>query len=114
MVEWRVAMDEGEIALADHSEVPEASEVQGGGRGFCEGHDAAGLAVEPMHHLWIARGAEVEPDAADEAGGGIALGRVADETGGLVDHEEVFVLVQDVDPAGLSGHLGSHFFQLAP
>lgn len=107
-------MDEGEIALADHAEVPEASKVEGGGCGFCEGHDPAGLAVQSMHHLWVAGGAEVEPDAADEAGGVVALGRMADETGGLVDHEEVFVLVQDVDPAGLSGHLGSHFFQLAP
>jgi hypothetical protein len=39
---------------------------------------------------------------------------VADEASGLMNDEEVVVLVKDLDPAGRAGHLGSHFFQLAP
>lgn len=109
-----VTVDEGEVALGDHTEVPKAPEFKGCGGVFGEGHDAAGLSVEPMDHLGLEAGAQVESDASDEAGCGVALGWVADEAGGLVDDEEVVVLVEDLDPARLAGHLGSHFFQLAP
>ncbi len=114
MVVSRVPMDEGEITLAHHPELPEATELEGGIGVFREGHDAARLPVQPMHHLRGVSGTEVEPDTPDKAGGCITFRRVADEASGLVDDEEVVVLVKDPDPAGLAGHLGSHFFQLAP
>ena len=44
---------------------------------------------------------QIDPGAADEAGIFVALGRVADEVGRLVDDEEVGVFVDD----------GKQFFQ---
>lgn len=107
-------MYEGEVALGDHAQEPQAPEFEGGVGVFGEGDDAAGFPIEAMDHLGLDAWAQVEPDASDEAGGWVALGRVTDEACGLVDDEEVVVLVKDVDPAWLAGHLGNHFFQLAP
>jgi hypothetical protein len=73
MVVSRVAMDEGEVTLAHHPEVPEATEFEGGIGVLREGHDAARLPVQPMHHLRGVSGTEVEPDTPDKAGGYITL-----------------------------------------
>jgi hypothetical protein len=56
-----------------------------------------------MHHLGFLVGSEMESDATDQAGRGVALGRVADEACGFGDDEEGWVLMQDMDPLGGGG-----------
>ena len=57
-------------------------------------HDSGGFAVEPVDHVNVCL-AKVQSHAADQAAVFVALGRVADEVGRLVDHEQLVVFMHE-------------------
>ncbi len=61
-------------SLRDGAGFPEFAEFAGGGGGLGGERDAAGFAVEAVDQMPGGAGAEVEAEAADEAGIGVALG----------------------------------------
>src|ERR1051325_1341365 len=103
-----VSVDDREVAFGDRAGFPNAAEFTGGGKGLGDDDDAAGVAIETVDQAGLRVGAEVEAHAADEARIRVALGRMADEPGGLVDHKQVGVFVENVEqqrhvvPRGLS------------
>ena len=65
-------------------------------------HDAGCLTVKPVDHMHRRRLAKVQPRAADQAAHLVALGWVANQIGRLVDHQQLVVLVDDLEQ--LVGH----------
>lgn len=98
IVRWRFrpAVNDGSVFLADSAVFEESAKMTGGFVGFGEDTDPAGFAIQAMDHVQRVFFPEVHARAADEAGPGVALGRVADQAGGLVDHKQLLVLVDDV------------------
>src|ERR1041385_1678404 len=92
-----VSVDDGEVALGNRAGFPNAAEFTGGGERLGDDDDAAGFAIEAVDQVRLRVSAEVEAHAADEARIRVALGRMADEPGGLVDHEQIRVFVENVE-----------------
>ena len=64
---------------------------------FYRQDDAAGFAVEPVDKMHGHIRTDVQAHAADEAGIDIALGGMAGEAGGFVDHQQAVVFMDDVE-----------------
>ena len=113
-----VAVDDGEVFLGDGARLPDFAEFAGGGGILGDDDEAGGFAVEavnqmrrevwggrreaiPHAHGLAPRACQINPGAADETGIFVALGGMADEVGGLVDDEQIGVLMDD----------GEQFFQ---
>ena len=109
-----VAVDDGQIFLLHGAGFPDFAQFAGSLRIFGDEHQSGGFAVQAVDQMWLLVGrtstrqscwlpVEIYPGTADEAGVFIALGRMANEVGRLVDDEQVGVLVDD----------GEQFFQTA-
>jgi hypothetical protein len=91
----RPAVDDGLIAFQHFPRFPELAQGAGELIRLRHQHEAAGFAVETVDHVGGGILAEVQSHAADQAGPGIGLRRVADEARRLVEHEQAVVLVDN-------------------
>lgn len=112
-----MAVDDGEIFFFDGAAFEDFSEFAGGPGIFCNQNDAAGLTVEAVDQMWRSSECEfapvffqiqrmsrltpavtiieMQPRAPDQAGHLAVLGRMTDESGGLVDDQQVVVFKND-------------------
>ena len=91
-----VTVNDGEIFFGHGAGFQELAEFAGGNRISRQQNYAGGFAVKPVDEI---RGGsftiQIKPRTTDEAGIFVALGGMTNEAGGLIDDEEVSVLVDD-------------------
>ena len=88
-------VDDGEIFLLHFALLPKPPQRARGLVGLGDHRHAAGFAVEPVHHVRTGFAAEMQTHAADEAGHLAVLARMTNQVGGLVDHQQCCILVDD-------------------
>lgn len=92
-----VTVDDGGVFLLYRARFPKFSQLTRYRRVLCHHRHTARFAIQSVHHMWFGIRAEMQPDATDEAGVNVAFGRMADQVSGLVDDQQVGVLVDDVE-----------------
>lgn len=88
-------MHDREILLLQVATFPNAAQLPRRLVGLRDHDQAAGLAIESVHEMRGGVFREMQPDAADQTGVFVALGGMAHKAGGLVDHQQFRVLVND-------------------
>ena len=90
-----VTVNDGEIFLGHRARFPEFAQFTGGSGIFGDDDQAGSFAIQPVHQTRFGIQLEINPGAADETGIFVALRRMTHKVGGLVDDEQVGVLVDD-------------------
>lgn len=96
-----MSVDDGEVGLFYGSRFPSFAEGFGGGVLFGDDDDAGGFPVEAVDEVVICL--QIKADPSHEARGFVAFSGMANEAGGFVEDEELFVFVDDVQEGAKHG-----------
>ena len=92
-----VPLDDGEVFLFHCACFPKFSQLTRDRRVLGRHRHTARFTIQSVHQMRLGIRAEMQPDAADQAGIFVAFGRMTDKVRRFVDDQQVNVLVDDVE-----------------
>ena len=92
-----VAKHYGQILLFDQPAFPEAPQLARRLILLSQESNTAGFAVQAIHQVRMGVFAQVQAGAADQTGVLAGFGRMADQAGGLVDHQQLIIFVNYIE-----------------
>lgn len=96
LIRSHMAVDDGGIFFFHLPVFPDSSEFTGGRGVFGDEHQAAGFAIQAIDQMGRRFHSKMQTEAPNKAGIGAGLGGMTNQSGRLVDHQEVAIFVNDL------------------
>ncbi len=97
LLSHHVAMNHRQIFLRHCPGFPDFTQFTGSDGVFGDQYNAGGLTIQAIDQMRCPRTAQIQSRPADKTGVLVAFGGVADQIGGLVDDQQIFILVDDIE-----------------